>query len=203
MSYRISIVLYVIVHIVALLSLGVLLWDLWFGRLGANPIREVQLRTGKAAITLLLASLAPTPLYTLSGWRPLLGLRRMLGLYAFAYVCLHFINFLAIDYGFNFGLIRQDLLAKRYAVAGLVAFLILLPLAVTSTQRWVARLGRNWSRLHRLLYLAAVIAVVHFIWQTKADFRQPVTYAGILGLLLLLRLPPVRSFFVHRLPWRC
>ncbi|MBI4284870.1 MAG: sulfoxide reductase heme-binding subunit YedZ [Chloroflexi bacterium] len=181
----------VLAHLLALLPLMVLLWDFAQGQLTANPIREVQLRTGKQALLLLMASLACRPFYIITGIRQVLPLRRISGLYAFLYVSLHFLNFLVVDYRFDFPLIREDLFEKRYAVVGFAAFLVLLPLAVTATAGWMRRLGKNWKRLHRLVYLAAVLAIVHFLWQTKIDFRRPLVYGAILVLLLVIRIPAV------------
>ncbi|MBI2857061.1 MAG: ferric reductase-like transmembrane domain-containing protein, partial [Chloroflexi bacterium] len=120
-------------------------------------------------------------------------------LYSFMYLSLHVINLVAIDYGFNFALIRKDaLIEKRFILAGLTAFLLLLPLAVTSTRGWRKRLGQNWRRLHWLAYPAAILAVVHFVWQTKAGFRQPLVYLGVLLLLLAFRVPVIRDFLSNR-----
>lgn len=182
----------ILVHVIILLPLILLIWDAANGLLGANPIREIQLRTGRTALALLILSLAGTPAFLLTGNRWALVLRRRLGLYAFVYAGLHFINFIAIDYGFNFSRIRQDIFDKRYAVVGFVAFLLLIPLAITSTRGWLRRLGKNWSRLHRLVYIASVLAVIHLYWSLKADKRLALIYGGVLIFLLLLRLPPVQ-----------
>jgi methionine sulfoxide reductase heme-binding subunit len=185
--------LQIVTHIGALLPLALLLWDFWWGYLSADPIREAILRTGKPALVLLILSLACTPLNTLFGWKQLLPLRKPLGLYAFMYVCLHLSIFVAIDYGFNWELLREDLFEKRYALAGFAAFLLLVPLAATSTRWAMRKLGKNWKRLHRLVYLAGILAVVHYLWLVKADYAQPLLFAGILAALLLLRLKPIRQ----------
>ncbi len=184
----------IIVHIVALLPLVVLIWDFTQGNLTANPIREVQLRTGALAINLLMLSLACTPINILTGFRPVLSLRRPLGIYAFFYALLHFINFIGIDYSLNFTLIQEDIFEKRYALVGFASFILLLPLAITSIKRLRQRLGKNWQRLHWLVYLAATLAVVHYIWLIKTGIRLPLTYGGILVILLAIRLPLVRNF---------
>jgi sulfoxide reductase heme-binding subunit YedZ len=183
----------IIVHAGALWPLAWILWDLVQGHLGANPIREIQLRTGAAAINLLMASLACTPIYILTGFNPVLTLRAPLGLYAFLYASLHFFNFLGVDYSFNLGLIRDDLFKKRYAILGFAAFLLLLPLAAVSLGRLKKRMGANWRKLKWLVYPASILAVLHFILLTRAGFHVPLTYAGVLALLLLLRLPPIRQ----------
>ncbi len=191
----------IVIHIVALLPLVVLIWDFTQGNLTANPIREVQLRTGATAINLLMLSLACTPINILTGFRPVLSLRRPLGVYAFFYALLHFTNFIGIDYGFNFALIREDLFEKRYAIVGFTSFILLLPLAITSIKRLRQRLGKNWQRLHWLVYLAASLAVVHYNWQTKADIRLPLIYGGVLVILLAIRLPMVRNFANRHFKW--
>ncbi|MFC2052509.1 sulfite oxidase heme-binding subunit YedZ [Chloroflexota bacterium] len=191
----------IVIHILALLPLVVLIWDFTQGNLTANPIREVQLRTGASAINLLMLSLACTPINILTGFRPVLALRRSLGIYTFFYALLHFINFIGLDYGFNFALIREDIFEKRYAIVGFVSFILLLPLAITSVKRLKQRLGRNWQRLHWLVYLAATLAVVHYIWQTKVDIHLPLIYGGVLVILLAIRLPMVRNFANRHFKW--
>lgn len=183
----------ILVHLAALSPLALLAWDFTQGQLTANPIREIQLRTGKTTLVLLVLSLACRPAGAILGFKQVLTLRRPLGLYAFAYACLHLLNFVWVDYGFDFELIRQDALEKRFALAGLLAFLCLLPLALTSTKGWRRRLGKRWARVHTLVYLAASLAVIHFIWQTKADFRQPLAYGAVVAVLLAARLPHVRK----------
>jgi sulfoxide reductase heme-binding subunit YedZ len=175
-----------------LVPLALLAWDTWQGNLGANPIQAVELRTGKPALVLLICSLAVSPAARLTGWSRLRPLRRTLGLLAFFYACLHALTFVGLDYGFDPRLLPEALFEKRFALAGVAAFLALLPLAVTSTRSWQRRLGRDWGRLHRLAYLAALLAVIHYIWQTKADITQPLLWAGALVLLLLARLPYFR-----------
>lgn len=187
-----------LVHAAAVAPLAVLLWHLSQNELGANPIREIQLRTGRYSLILLVLSLGCTPAAAMSGLKQLLLLRRTLGLYAFLYVNLHLFNFLVVDYGLNLAFIREGVYDKPYALVGMASFLILLPLAVTSTKGWRTRLGDNWKRLHRLVYLAALLAVLHLLWQVKADKREPLIYAGILGLLLFVRLPGVLKLVGRR-----
>ncbi len=187
----------ILVHAAALAPLAVLAWDAAHGRLTVNPIREIQLRTGRYAMFMLAASLACTPANTVFRTMAFLPLRRTLGLYAFTYASLHFLNFIGLDYGFNLALLWPDISEKRYAIAGFATYLSLVPLAVTSTLVWAQRLGANWTRLHRLVYLAAALAVVHFLWQVKADTRVPLLYAAVLTILLLMRLPPVRRLLAR------
>ncbi|MBI4294631.1 MAG: sulfoxide reductase heme-binding subunit YedZ [Chloroflexi bacterium] len=189
------------VHVAALLPLAVLAWDFARGQLTANPIQEVQLRTGRYALVLLVLSLACTPVYILSGLKQALLLRRQLGLYAFMYASLHFLNFIGLDYGFVFSLIREDISEKRYALVGFATFIILLVLAVTSTRGWMKRLGRNWKHLHRSVYLAALLAVLHFVWLVKVDRRGPLLYGALVVLLLVIRIPVIREAIKKRLKW--
>jgi methionine sulfoxide reductase heme-binding subunit len=172
-----------------LTPLALLLWDAWQGGLGANPIQAVELRTGKPALVLLIFSLAITPAARFTGWSRLRPLRRTLGLWAFFYASLHALTFVGLDYGFDLSLLPEALFEKRFALAGVAAFLALLPLAVTSSRGWQRRLGRDWRRLHRLAYLAGLLAGLHYVWQTKADITQPLLWTGGLVLLLLARVP--------------
>jgi sulfoxide reductase heme-binding subunit YedZ len=200
MERRVAGVLTVAVHLGALVPAGIVIWGLISGNLTANPVQAIQLRTGKTAINFLLLSLACTPFYLLTGFRPAMPLRRLLGMYAFAYAGIHFLNFVGVDYGFNLGLIRADaLVSKRFIVAGLGALLFLIPLAVTSFGGLRSRVGRASWLLALLTYVAAILAVVHYIWQTKIDFRLPVLYAAILVFLLVFRIPPLRHYLSLRL----
>jgi len=192
----------VVVHVLSLAPLALLALDFSLGRLGPNPIREIQLRTGSYTLFLLVASLACTPLYTLTGILRILDLRRVLGLYAFGYASLHFVNLAGLDYLFDFKALWADIAEKRYILAGFPAFLILLVLAITSTAGWKRRLGKSWKRVHRLVYLAGVLAVLHYFWQVKVRVPGPVIYGVILAALLLLRLPAAERLAARRLPWR-
>jgi sulfoxide reductase heme-binding subunit YedZ len=181
------------VHIGSWIPLALILLDYFRDNLTANPIQAITFRTGKAALVLLVLSLAATPAYTLLGFRPALKVRRPLGLYAFLYVVLHFLVFIGLDYGFDLGLIEEAILKKRYALVGFAAGVLLLPLAITSTRGWMSRLGKNWRRLHQLVYLAAILAVIHYIWLVKADIRQPLEFGVAVVLLLVARIPSVRK----------
>jgi sulfoxide reductase heme-binding subunit YedZ len=185
--------LQILTHAAALAPLALLAWDTAQDQLTANPIREVTLRTGKTALVLLVLSLASTPVHILFGFRPAIKLRRPLGLYAFLYAGLHGLTFVGLDFGFDVGLILEEILQRRFVQAGMVAFLLLLPLALTSTRGWMGRLGKNWRRLHRLVYLAALAAVVHFVWLAKGDIREPLLYGAAVALLLVARIPAVRD----------
>jgi sulfoxide reductase heme-binding subunit YedZ len=193
------------VHIGALVPFVLLVWDAWTGNLTVNPIQEATLRTGKTALVLLIFSLSATPIASIIGFRDALRVRRPLGLYAFFYASIHFLIFVGLDYTFNWPLLKGALFEKRYALVGFTAFLILLPLAVTSTKGWQRRLRKHWKNLHRLVYLAAVLVIVHYVWLVKADIREPLAYGAVVGLLLLARVSSVRrwaSRIRYRLPRR-
>jgi methionine sulfoxide reductase heme-binding subunit len=144
-------------------------------------------------LRLLLTTLAVTPLRLLTGWNWLLRFRRLFGLYAFAYASVHLGIYLALDLGGYWAQIVDDIAERPFITVGFLAWLLLLPLAATSTQAMMRRLGRRWVQLHRLVYPIAGLAVLHFIWRVKADLREPLVYAAILAVLLLLRLPVVKQ----------
>lgn len=181
-------------HIGALTPLAIIIWDYFNNQLTVNPIQEVTLRTGRYALILLILSLACTPLNTAFGWRKVLPLRRTLGLYAFMYAGFHFLIFVGLDYGFDWALIQEAIFEKRYALIGFAAFLILSALAITSTKGWMKRLGKNWKRLHKLVYPAALLVIIHFVWLVKADIRRPLTYGAVVVFLLILRWPAIRKW---------
>jgi sulfoxide reductase heme-binding subunit YedZ len=181
-----------LVHIAAIAPMGLLIFDWYQNNLTANPIQAATLRTGKTALVLLTASLAITPLNTIFNLRQYLLLRKWLGIYAALYVGVHFLIFIGLDYGFDFGLLKDALLEKRYALVGLASGLLLLPLLITSTRGWQRRLGKKWKRLHRFVYLAALLATIHYTWLVKSDIRVPLIYMSIVILLLVLRLSKVR-----------
>jgi sulfoxide reductase heme-binding subunit YedZ len=156
--------------------------------LGANPVEQVTHVTGGWALRFLFLSLAVTPLRRLLGWSWVAPLRRTLGLIAFGYACCHYLIYLGLEHFFDWQLIVEDALKRRYVWAGFAAFLCLGSLAATSTRAMVRRLGRRWVSLHRLVYPAAVLGVIHFLWLVKSDLREPLLYAAVLTLLLGLRL---------------
>ena len=156
--------------------------------LGANPIEELLHRCGEWGLKFLLITLAITPLRRITGWNWLVRYRRLLGLFAFFYVMLHFVVYIWLDRQLDLGSIVEDILKRPYITIGMVAIVMLIPLAVTSTRGMMRRLGHRWQKLHRLVYVIAILGVWHFWWQVKADFLEPSIYAGILALLLGVRL---------------
>lgn len=188
-----------LVHLAGWLPLIVLLLDLWRDTLTANPIQAIEQRTGYTALVFLTLSLACTPL-AWWGWKELLQRRKALGLYGFLYAALHVTVFIAVDYGLDLNALIRDVGTKQYILVGAAAFLLLVPLAVTSFEYWMKRLGKNWKRLHRLVYLILPLIVLHFFWARKGnlwtlsgDVAQPLTFAILVGVLLLLRLGAVKK----------
>jgi sulfoxide reductase heme-binding subunit YedZ len=166
-----------------------LVWRVLHNDLGTNPIETLNRYTGDWTLRFVLITLTVTPLRRLSGWNSLLRLRRMLGLFAFFYASLHFLSWIWIDQYFDLDAIVKDIVKRPFITLGFISFVLLIPLAVTSTKGMVRRLGaRHWQRLHRLVYATAVGGVVHYLWLVKSDIREPLLYAAILGVLLGLRL---------------
>ncbi len=162
--------------------------QLFGASLGADPVKKLEHECGKTALNFLLLTLSVTPVRTLAGLPQLLRLRRMLGLFAFFYAVVHFSVYLVLDLELNFPLVGADIVKRPYITVGFTALLLLLPLALTSTNGMMRRLGRRWQSLHRLIYVIAALAVWHFYWQVKRDVREPLLYISVLALLLGYRL---------------
>jgi sulfoxide reductase heme-binding subunit YedZ len=185
----------------AVLALKVVLWlgalapGTWLlvgltrGWLGANPIEKLTHVTGMTTLVLLLLTLSVTPVRRYSGWNGVIRLRRPMGLFAFFYAAVHFNIWFAFDMVFDVSFMLEDVIERPYITVGFTAFLILIPLAVTSTKGWIRRLGKKWAKLHRGVYLAATLGVVHFYWLVKADTRLPILLGVCLAALLILRTP--------------
>jgi sulfoxide reductase heme-binding subunit YedZ len=193
--------LQILAHLGALLPMAWLLWDYFQGNLSVNPIQDITLHTGKTALVLLVLSLACTPANTYFGWRQALSIRRALGLYAFGYAFTHFLIFVGLDYGFDWALLQLEVIEKPYVWVGSTALSILFLLAVTSTNGWKKRLGKGWKQLHRLVYPAAVLVIVHFAWVKKGDILslqgdilQPLLFGLIVMTLLIVRIAPVKMW---------
>jgi methionine sulfoxide reductase heme-binding subunit len=189
----------IIVHACAWAPLVWLIWAALTNNLTINPIQAATQWTGRFALILLLASLACTPANTIFGFRQAIKLRRAIGLYAFLYAAIHLSIFIGLDYGFDWNQIIETIFEKRFTFVGAVAILILFALAITSFDWWKKRLAKNWKRLHRLVYIAALLVILHFAWARKGDiFRfsgdiyAPLLAGLILMLLLILRIPAVR-----------
>ena len=195
------------VFLAALIPLGVIAAAASSGDLGANPVETLLHHFGDWTLRLMLVTLAVTPVRRLSGWNQAVRLRRMLGLFVFFYAVLHLATYVVLDRSLLLEEVIEDLTERPYIMVGFAAFVLLVPLAATSTNAMVRRLGgRRWRLLHRIVYAAAIGGVVHYWWLVKADVREPLVYAAVLAILLGLRLPPVVPFLrslparVHRRP---
>jgi methionine sulfoxide reductase heme-binding subunit len=186
-----------ILFVVCLVPLTRLVWDGVHENLGANPVETIRLFTGDWTLRFLLITLAVTPVRRLTGWNAVVRVRRMLGLFGFFYAALHVISYVWLDQFFMWDLIIEDVYKRPYITVGFAAFVLLLPLALTSTNGMIRRLGgRRWQRLHQLVYVIAILGVVHFWWLVKSDIREPLLYAVVLALLLGYRL----IWALHRAP---
>lgn len=177
--------------LVFVLALAPFLWlafRAFQGNLGVNPAETLQLETGTWALRFLLITLAVTPLRRVTGWNRLIQFRRMLGLFTFFYAFAHFLTYLVLDQFFAFDLMLADVAKRPFITAGFVAFVLMIPLALTSTTGWIRRLGRRWQLLHRLIYISGVAAAVHYLWKVKVMIGPPVYYAAVLALLLGFRI---------------
>ena len=176
-----------------------LIYQTFWGDLSVNPVETLLLTSGETALVILLCALAVTPARRLTGWNRLQSLRRMLGLWAFFYAFCHLSFYVLFDQACLYwsdcqlGAIVDDIVKRKFILSGMVAFLSMVPLALTSTQGWIRRLGRKWQSLHRLVYLSGAAAVIHFIWKTKVPEPRPYTYATIFVVLML-----VRAFYAWR-----
>jgi len=172
----------------ALIPAAQLAYRAYLGNLTANPIEYITHKTGDAAVMMLVITLVVTPLRRLTGWNELIRLRRMLGLFAFFYASLHLLTWAVVDKYFDVQTMVQDVFERPFITIGMTTFLLLLPLAITSTAGMIRRLGRRWQQLHRLVYVAATTAVIHFWWGVKADIREPRLWALALSVLFGFRL---------------
>jgi sulfoxide reductase heme-binding subunit YedZ len=211
-------VIKIVVFIVCLVPLGLLAsrffgahptdMSRWGVGLGANPVEALEHKTGDWTLRFLLITLAITPLRKLLHVPALIKFRRMFGLFAFFYGCLHFATYLGVDKFFNVHEILADVVKRKYITVGFTAFVLLIPLAVTSTAGWIRRLGgKRWQALHRLIYVSAIAGVIHYLWLVKADIREPLEYGAVLAVLLAYRVvvwlrpsPAVRSGAVVPMP---
>lgn len=179
----------IIVHVAAWIPLVLLMWGWQQEGLGANPVRATILRTGKTALVLLIASLVCTPLNVFFGWKWVYPVRRLLGLYAFLYAALHFLAFSWLDYLFDPELVVDALLVRPFTLVGLAAFITLIPLALTSSQWAFRKLGKEkWKRLHQLVYVAAILDLLHYFLLVKKAYTQPLIFAALLAGLFLVRI---------------
>jgi sulfoxide reductase heme-binding subunit YedZ len=177
------------VFFLCLVPAGILVWRAFTGGLGANPLEELTHKTGDWTIYFLLITLSVTPLRKLLRQPNLIRFRRMLGLFAFFYVCLHFLTYIVFDHFFDVSEMIKDVAQRPFITAGFTGFVLLIPLAITSTTGWIRRLGgKRWQMLHRLIYITASAGVIHYYWLVKSDVTMPVRLGAILAFLLICRL---------------
>jgi methionine sulfoxide reductase heme-binding subunit len=184
------------VFLLCLLPFLALVRGAWIGDLGANPVERVTDVTGEWGLRLLLLTLAVTPLRRLTGWSWPQRFRRMLGLFAFFYASLHLLTWAWLDQELSWARIVEDIALRPYVTLGFLAWLLMVPLALTSTRGMMRRLGRQWQRLHRLVYAVGLLGVLHYLWLVKADLLEPLVYLGLLAGLLALRWQPVERRWI-------
>ena len=170
-----------------------LVWRFLDDRLGANPIEEILHRLGDVSLIFLLVTLAITPLRAVVGWNEIIKIRRPLGLFGFFYLTMHFLTYAVLDQTLDFEFIIEDVLERPYISIGFTAWILLIPLAITSTKGWIRRLGKHWKKLHRLAYVATIMGVVHFYWQVKADTYWPTLAAMLITVLMIYRIRSSRG----------
>jgi sulfoxide reductase heme-binding subunit YedZ len=201
--------LQIAIHLYAWSTIARLIIEFVTGTTSVNPVQELEQRTGRQAITLLVLSLACTPINTIFKWTEPLKRRRALGLYAFMYAVIHVIIFVDLDYGLAWSLMVKTILQKPYIIVGVTSFLLLVPLAFTSFDIWKKRLGKNWKRLHQLIYLIAPLVTLHYVWSKKGnilslqgDVIRPFIYGLIIAIFLIFRIPAIRKALASFSPRR-
>jgi len=180
------------VFVAALLPLSYVAWKFFNDKLGVNPIRELEIETGLWTLRFLALTLSVTPIRKATGWNGITKYRRMLGLFTFFHACVHLSMWAAVDWFFAWGDMWQEIVKHKYILIGMLTWLILLPLAITSTKGWVRRLGKGWAKLHRLVYVAAITGTIHYLWAVKKDTFFPLVYFSIFALLLGYRVVAAR-----------
>jgi sulfoxide reductase heme-binding subunit YedZ len=192
--------LQIAIHIYAWSGIALLIFDFATGNISPNPIQDLEQRTGRHALTLLVLLLLCTPINTLFKWSEPLKRRRALGLYTFMYATIHVIIFADLDYGLAWSRLLQEVIQKPRLVVGAIAFILLIPLAITSFDIWKKRLGKNWKRLHQLVYFLAPLVVLHYLWSKKGDIfslqgeiLKPLIYGLIIAIFLIMRIPPIKK----------
>jgi len=181
------------VFLAALLPLAWIAWKYAHGRLGANPIRELEIETGLWTLRMLAITLTITPFRRATGWNGIQKYRRMLGLFTFFYASVHLSMWAGVDWFFAWGDMWHEIVKHKYILIGMLTWLIMVPLAITSTTGWVRRLGKRWTRLHRLVYVAAITGTIHYLWAVKKDTFFPLVYLAVFALLLAYRLIAARQ----------
>ena len=178
----------IVIFLVALAPLGWLAWAFFHDKLGANPIRELEIQTGLWTLRFLAITLSVTPARRVFGWNWLVKYRRMLGLFTFFYATVHLSMWAGVDWFFAWGDMWHEIVKHKYILIGMLTWLIMVPLAITSTKGWVRRLGKRWTKLHRLIYAAAITGTIHYLWSVKKDTFFPVVYLATFAMLLSFRI---------------
>lgn len=186
-------ILRIAAHVGSLSMLAVLIWRYYNNDLTADPVRFLLLQTGEWSLGLLVLSLAITPVVMLTGWKQIMPWRRIFGVYAVLYVFLHLMVFAWLDYGLNWDFIVQGIAEQNFVLVGFLAFVLLLPLAITSNKWSMRKLGKKWKTLHKLVFVIIVLALIHFFWLVKNVYYVPILYASVVAVLLLLRWKPVKQ----------
>jgi sulfoxide reductase heme-binding subunit YedZ len=177
-----------VVFLACLGPVALLTWNAFNGGLSPNPIDDITDTTGDWTLRFLLITLSITPFRRITGWNSLVRFRRMLGLFAYFHGFLHFTTYIWLDHYFDVRTMVEDVVKRPYITVGFTGFVLMLPLAVTSTKKWIGRLGgKRWQRVHRLIYVTATAGVVHYLWLVKLDIRRPLAYGAILAVLLAFR----------------
>ena len=189
-----------VAHLLSLLPLAFLLWAAFNDGLGANPVERLTHETGEWTLRFLLITLSMTPLRQWTGQASLIRFRRLLGLYTFFYLSCHFMIWFIADHSLEVTAMVEDIIKRPYITLGFSALLLMLPLAITSNQAMIRRLGKKWKSLHQLVYLILLLGVLHFMWLVKADYLEPTIYAIIAVVLLLHRVGPMKRFSLRSSP---
>ena len=171
----------------------IIIYKIFFNKLGPEPIKEITLHTGEWTLLFLVFTLSMTPLKRLTNLNIWISIRRMLGLFAFFYGSLHMLTYVGLDYQFDLSAISKDILTKKFIFVGFAAWLLMTPLAITSSKKMMGILKKNWKKLHRLIYLISILGVIHFLWLVKKDLTEPLVYLLIIVILLILRVNFNRS----------
>ena len=171
----------------------IIIYKIFFNKLGPEPIKEITLHTGEWTLLFLVFTLSMTPLKRLTNLNIWISIRRMLGLFAFFYGSLHMLTYVGLDYQFDLSAISKDILTKKFIFVGFTAWLLMTPLAITSSKKMMGILKTNWKKLHRLIYLISILGVIHFLWLVKKDLTEPLVYLLIIIVLLILRINFNRS----------
>jgi methionine sulfoxide reductase heme-binding subunit len=178
-----------VVFLACLGPMALLIWNAFNGGLSPNPIDDITDTTGDWTLRFLMITLSITPLRRITGWQSLIRFRRMLGLFAFFHGFLHFTTYVFLDHYFDFRTMVEDVIKRPYITVGFTGFVLMIPLAITSTKKWIGRLGgKRWQRIHRLIYVSATAGVIHYLWLVKLDIRRPLAYGAVLAGLLAFRL---------------